>query len=180
MVCPVNQPGMVGDSVNRRNKDGILVLGDDGNHLRNIKVTPDGTVITRVDGPIDLNLGILDVQGKVRIDNTLTVNPVTVANMPDHIRVQEGLHVTQTPVEAKVAPINFEGYGDVVIPRPCRVYSIHLTVYEPTFVEIVGITGEMWIKEFKLNLFPQFIQMDKVTITTKEYAKVGGYIVYED
>jgi hypothetical protein len=60
------------------------------------------------------------------------------------------------------------------------VYSVYLTVYEPTFVELVGITGEMWIKEFKLDLFPLFVQADKVAIATKEYAEVGGYIVYGD
>jgi hypothetical protein len=179
MVYQINESGTVGDGVNRKNKDGVLALGDDGSHLRNIKVTSDGTTVVRHDGPVDVNLDTVSVQGTVTIDNTLTVEPVTVANMPDHIRVQEGLNVVQTPIEAQVAPINFEGYGAMIIPRPCKVYSIYLTVCDPTFVEVVGITGQMWTAEFKFSIFPQFIQMDKVAITTKEYAKAGGYVIYE-
>ena len=180
MVYQVNQPRLVGDGVNRKNKDGILVLGDDGQYLRNIKVAPDGVTVVRHDGPVDVTLEEIIVQGVVTVDNTVTVEPVTVANMPDHIRIQENLHVVQTPLEAKVAPFNFSGCGTVILSRPCRIYGVHLTVCEPTFVEIVGITGEMWTKELKLNLFPQFIQVNRLEIETREYVEAGGYVIYED
>jgi hypothetical protein len=178
-VYQTNQPKLVGDGVNRKNKDGVLTLGDDGRHLRNVRVDPDGTTVVRHDGPVEVVPHLTEVVGIVSVDNPVTVNPVTVANMPDHIRVQEDLHVTQNSIEALVAPINFEDYGQIVIDEPCKVYSIHLTVNELTFVEIVGITGEMWTTEFKFSIFPQFIQVNKVAITTKEYAKAGGYVIYE-
>jgi hypothetical protein len=180
MVYQVNEPGTVGDGVNRKNKDGVLTLGDDGHYLRNVRVDPDGTTVVRHDGPIDVTLKELSVQGSVTVDNTLTVNPVRVSNMPDHIQIQENLHVVQTPMEAQVAPFSFDGYGVVVISQRCKIYSIYITVCEPTLMEIVGITGEIRTKEFKISLFPQFIQMDKVEFKVREYVHGGGYIIYEN
>ena len=179
MVHQVNQPAPVGDGINRKNKDGVLILGDDGQYLRNVRTDPDGTVVTRVDKPIDLNMPVVTVKGSVTVENTLTVDPVTVSNMPKEIRVQEPLDVVQVPIEAKVAPINFEGYGQIVIDEPCKVYSIHLTVIDSTWVEIPGITGPMFTKEFKLNLFPLYIRLNKLAVTVKEWSKVGGYVIYE-
>jgi hypothetical protein len=129
--------------------------------------------------PVDVVLKKIEVEGTVSIKDTVTVEPVTVVNMPDEMKVQENLHVVQTPVAIKVAPFSFEGYGAVIIPQPCRVYSVYLTVYEPTFIEVVGITGEIWTGEFKMDLFPLFIQVDKVEVRVKEYVKGGGYILYE-
>jgi hypothetical protein len=171
---------MVGDGVNRRNKEGNLALGDDGQYLRNVRVDPDGTTVMRHNGPIDVTLEKVKVEGTVRIDKTVECEPIVVANMPTHMQVQEGLNIVQTPVPVKVAPFNFTGYGSVIISQPCRIYSIHLTVYDATYLEIVGITGEMWTRELKFNLFPQFIQVDKVEIKAKEYVNAGGYILYEN
>lgn len=180
MVCPVSQPGLVGHGVNRKGKDGILALGDDGQCLRNIKVDPSGATVVRHDGPIDVTLEEVSVQGTVVVDNVVTVNPVIVANMPSHMQIQENLHVVQTPLEAKVAPFSFDGYGAVIISQRCKIYSIYITVCEPTLMEIVGITGEIRTKEFKISLFPQFIQMDKVEFKVREYVHGGGYIIYEN
>jgi hypothetical protein len=122
---------------------------------------------------------VVTVKGSVTVENTLTVDPVVVSNMPDHIRVQEPLRVTQEPIEAKVAPINFEGYGQIVIDEPCKVYSIHLTVCDSTWVEMPGITGPMLTREFKLSLFPLYIRLNKLEVMVKEWSKVGGYAVYD-
>jgi hypothetical protein len=170
---------MVGDGVNRKNKEGVLVLGDDGDHLRNIKVTPDGTTVVRHDGPVDITLKELMVHGTVSVEDTITVEPVVVANMPTEIHVQEGLHIVQTPVATKVAPFSFAGRSSAILSEPCRIYSVYFTVYEPTFIEVVGITGEIWTREFKMNLFPQFIQIDQLEIKAREYVEIGGYILYE-
>jgi hypothetical protein len=171
---------MVGDGVNRRNKDGVLALGDDGKSLRNVRVDPDGTTVVRHDGPVDITLKEVAVHGTVTVDNTLTVNPVRVSNMPTEMKIQENLHVVQTPVATKVAPFSFEGYDSLILSKPCRIYSVYLTVYEPTFIEVVGITGGMWTREFKMNLFPQFIQVDQLEIKAREHVHVGGYILYEN
>jgi hypothetical protein len=95
-VYQANSPGFVGTGINRYNKDGVLVLGDDGKCLRNVRVDPDGAVVVRHDQPIDVTLEEVRVNGHVTVDNTLTVDPVTVANMPDQIRIQEGLHIATT------------------------------------------------------------------------------------
>jgi hypothetical protein len=179
-VHQVNQPDPVGDGVNRKNKDGVLALGDDGQCLRNVRVDPDGTTVVRHDGPIDVTLKKVMVKGTVRIDKEVSCKPIVVANMPNEMRIQENLHIIQTPVAAKVAPFNFAGYGAVILSRPCRIYSVHLTVYEPTYIELVDITGEMWTRELKFNLFPQFIQVDKLEVKAKEYVEAGGYILYEN
>lgn len=179
MVHQVNQPIQVGDGINRKNRDGVLVLGDDGQYLRNVHVDPDGTVVTRIDGPVDLNMPVVEVKGTVGVGNTLTVNPVKVSNMPEEIRIQENLHVVQVPREVRVAPISFEGYEQVVLSEPCKVYSIHLTVCEVSWIEIPGITGEMFTKEFKIDLFPLFIQLDKLVVKVREWSRVGGYVIYE-
>ena len=179
MVHQVNQPVPVGDGVNRKNKDGVLFLGDDGEYLRNVRTDPDGTVVTRVDKPVDLNMPVVEVKGTVRVENTLTTDPVVVSNMPKEIRVQEPLNVIQAPIEARVAPISFEGYEQVVIDEPCKVYSIYLTVDDSTWVEILGVTGKMFTKEFKIDLFPLYIELYKLTVVVKEWSKVGGYVVYE-
>jgi hypothetical protein len=177
-VHQTNQPRPVGDGVNRKNKDGVLVLGDDGKQLRNVRVDPDGTTVVRHDGPVDITLKKVTVDGTVSVKDTITVEPIMVANMPTAMKIQENLHVVQTPQATKVAPFSFEGYGSLILSKPCRIYSVYLTVYEPTFIEVVGITGGMWTREFKMNLFPQFIQMDKLEIKAKEYVKAGGYILY--
>jgi hypothetical protein len=101
MVHQVNQPVPVGDGVNRKNKDGALILGDDGRYLRNVRVDPDGTVVTRVDKPVDLNMPTVKVEGSVGIEGSVTVDPVTVTNMPEEIRVQENLHVIQVPRDTR-------------------------------------------------------------------------------
>jgi hypothetical protein len=148
--------------------------------LRNIKFDIDGAILTRQEKPIDTTLKEVGVHGTVEVKNTLAMEPVTVANMPTEMKIQENLHVVQTPVATKVAPFSFDGYGTVILSKPCRVYSIYLTVYEPTFIEIVGITGEIHTGEFKMDLFPLFIQVNKVEIKALEYVKGGGYILYEN
>jgi hypothetical protein len=169
----------VGDGVNRRNKDGILILGDDGRYLRNHRVDSDGTAVVRVEKPVDINMPVVEVRGTVEVNNALTVNPVNVSNMPDQIRVQEPLRVTQEPREAKVIPISIEGHGQVIIDEPCKVYSIYLTVDDPTWVQILGVTGEMFTKEFKVDLFPLYIKLNKLVVTVKEWSVVGGYVICE-
>jgi hypothetical protein len=141
--------------------------------LYGLRTDLSGIINVRNDRPVDV---VLD---KVKVDGAVTVEPVTVTNMPNSIKVQENLHIVQTPIAAKVAPFNFHGYGTVVLSKPCRIYSVYLTVYEPTIIELVDITGEMYVKEIKFNLFPQFIQMNKMEIKAHEYVQVGGYILYE-
>lgn len=180
MVYQVNEPGTVGDGVNSKNKQGFLVLGDDGKYLRNHRVDPDGTTVVRVDNPIDVNLpSVIEVKGTVDIGNSLTVKPIMVLNVPEKVRIQEGLNVVQTPREAKVVPFSFEGHEYTVLTRPCRVFSIHLTVYDPTWVEILRVTGEMFTKEIKINLFPLYVQLEELVIKVREWSKVGGYAIYE-
>lgn len=178
-VHQVNQPPSVGNGVNHKNKDGTLFLGDDGKYLRNVRVDPNGTVVTRIDEPVDLNMPVVEVEGTVSVENTLTVNPVSVSNMPEEIRVQENLHVVQVPREVRVAPISFEGYEQVVLSEPCRIYSIHLTVNGLTWIEIPGFAGEMSTREFKIDLFPLFVQLDELVIRVREWSTVGGCAIYE-
>jgi hypothetical protein len=142
--------------------------------LQGLRSDLSGTITVRNDRPVDV---VLD---KIKVDGTVTVEPVTVTNMPSEIKIQEHLHIVQTPVAAKVAPFSFRGYGTVILSKPCRIYSVYLTVYEPTYIEVVGITGEIHTGEFKMDLFPLFIHLDKVEIKTSEYVNAGGYILYEN
>jgi hypothetical protein len=180
MVYQTNQPVPIGDGVSRTNKDGVLILGDDGQYLRNVRVLPDGTLPTQVVNPVDVNLPpVIEVKGTVDIGNSLTMKPVMVLNVPEEIRVQENLNVVQTSQEAKVVPVSFEGRVAVVIPHPCKIFSIHLTVCEPTWIEIPGITGEMYTKDFTMNLFPLFIQVDRLVVKVREYSRIGGHVICE-
>lgn len=142
--------------------------------LQGLRSDLSGVINVRNDRPVDV---VLD---KVKMDGAVTVKPVTVANMPSEMKIQENLHIVQTPVATKVAPFNFSGCGMVVLSQPCRVYAVHLTVYEPLLIEVVDITGEMWTRELKFNLFPLFIQVNKVEVKTREHAEMGGYILYEN
>lgn len=180
MVHQTNQPVPVGNGVNRKNKDGVLTLGDDGRYLRNYRVEPDGTTVVTVRDPVDVKLPpVIEVKGTVDIGNSLTVKPIMVLNVPEEIKVQEGLNVVQTSRKAKVVPFSFEGREYVVLTRPCRIYSIHLTVCDPTWIEISHVTGEMFTKEIKIDLFPLYIQLEELVIKVREWSKVGGYAIYE-
>lgn len=147
----------------------------------NVQLDPDGTVVVR-DKQRTVNVeGVVKTKGTVSVDNTLTVEPVTVSNMPDKIQIQEPLHIQQISIKTKMLPFNFSGCDWLVISNPCKIYSIYLTVREPTFVEIVGITGKMWVKEkFQFNLFPLYVQVNELQIKTTEYVNVGGYVLCEN
>ena len=179
MVHQINQLPAVAGGVNRKNKDGILALGDDGKALRNIRVDPDGTVVTRNEQPVNVIPRTIQVEGTVSLKEPVECKPITVANIPTCVRVQENLNVVPVTREVNTYPFHFVG-REFELNLKCHLYTLYFSVSRKTFVEILGITGEMYVDEFKLNLFPMFLPIDKLTIKTREHVEVGGYILYEN
>ena len=167
----------VGDGVNRKNKDGVLVLGDDGQALRNVRVDPDGTMVVRSERPVVYES--TEVVRTVKLDNPVDCKPITVTNIPDHIGIKGDIDVTQVPKKIRTLPFQFTGREFVAKLPSCRVYMIYFTISKKTFVEIPGVAGKMYLDEFKMSLFPMFISIDEFAIKTSEYVDVGGYIAYE-
>lgn len=148
--------------------------------LRSIWLDPDGAMVVRdKDRTVSVE-GVVKTEGKVCVENTLTMNPVMVSNMPDKIQIQEPLCIAQMPLETMVAPIDFEGYESVILEEPARIYQIHLTVCEPTIVEVVGITGSMYTDRIDINLFPLFVSVEELIIKVRESSLVGGYVIYDN
>ena len=183
LVYQVNtdsQPGKVGHGLNRKNKDGVLILGDDGRYLRNLRVDPDGTLVTRIEKPEMPS--VLSVQGTVRIENEkLDINPVTVTNIPTEMRVaQEFLQVKQVQHQVEVIPVSHCGHESVIVEGPCLVRSIFLVAPHPVDMQIQGITGAMHLKEFRMEApFPSTFKAEELRLITKEWVSVGGYVICE-
>ena len=166
-----------GSGVNRKNKDGVLVLGDDGQALRNVRVDPDGTMIVRSEQPVVYES--TEVVRTVKLDNPVDCKPITVTNIPDHVGIKGDIGVTQVPKKICTLPFQFTGREFVAKLPSCRVYMIYFTISKKTFVEIPGVAGKMYLDEFKMSLFPMFISIDEFAIKTSGYVDVGGYIAYE-
>lgn len=147
--------------------------------LHSIKFDANGAILTRQEKPIDVTLKKLSVHGTVDVGNAVTVKPVTVANMPQSIKIQEPLRVVQESIQAKIARIDFEGCGATILDKPAKIYQIHLTVCGPTMVEVVGITGQMYTDRVDMDLFPLYVQVESLRIKIREFLKVGGYVVYD-
>lgn len=159
-VMVYQAPGTVGDGVNRKNKDGVLALGDDGNHLRNIKVRSDGAVVTCLDESVEV---------------VVTQAPLEVLNMPSTIGVDGVVTTTPLPEEVRMIPFSFDGHG-IVIEGPLMIYSVQLIVNESSTVEVVGMMGAVYTNRISIDLSPHFIRLDKLEIKTREHVCVGGYI----
>jgi len=181
LVYQTNNPlNKVGHGLNRKNKDGVLVLGDDGRYLRNLRVDPDGTLVTRIEKPE--MPPVLSVQGTVRIENEkLDINPVTVTNIPTEMRIaQEFLQVKQVQHQVEVIPVSHCGHESVIVEGPCLVRSIFLVAPHPVDMKIQGITGNMHLKEFKMEFpFPLTFEAEELRLITKEWVSVGGYVICE-
>jgi len=181
LVYQTNNPlNKVGHGLNRKNKDGVLVLGDDGRYLRNLRVDPDGTLVTRIEKPE--MPPVLSVQGTVRIENEkLDINPVTVTNIPTEMRIaQEFLQVKQVQHQVEVIPVSHCGHESVIVEGPCLVRSTFLVAPHPVDMQIQGITGVMHLKEFRMEApFPLTFKAEELRLITKEWVSVGGYVICE-
>ena len=181
LIYQVNNPlNRVGHGVNHKNKDGILVLGDDGNYLRNLRVDPDGTLVTRIEKPEMPS--VLSIQGTVRIENEkLDVNPVTVTNIPSEMRIaQEFLQVKQAQHQVEIIPVSHCGHESVIIDEPCLVRSIFLAAPYLVNMQIQGITGAMYLKELRIEApFPSTFKVEELKLITEEWVSVGGYVICE-
>ena len=162
--------------VHQVNQPEVLALSD-------LLVDPDGTLVIRSEQPVDIVHEAIDVVRTVKLDAPVECRPVTVANMPHCVRIQDSVDVVQVPHPVKVAVIDFEGNEGQVLSGLHNVYAVHFTAKsrfrEDVLIRIVGVTGEMFLKEFTLNLLPSCLQIEDLTIICTEYVKVGGYVLYD-
>ena len=167
----------VGDGVNQKNKDGVLVLGDDGQALRNVRVDPDGTMIVRSEQPVVHES--TEVVRTVKLEGPIDCNPVAVMNIPPRVEIKDNVATVQVPQKVRTFPFQFAGRSFEAKLPPCQIYILYFTVSRKTFVEIPGIAGKMYLDKFKMNLFPMFIYVDKFIIKASEFVDIGGYAIYE-
>ena len=177
MVRTVDSLPTAGSGVNRKNKDGVLVLGDDGQVLRNIRVDPDGTMVVRDEQPVVHES--TEVIRTVKLAGPIDCNPVTVMNIPPPVEIKDNVNTIQVPQKVRPFPFQFTGRNFTAKLLPCQIYILYFTVSRKTFVEIPGIAGKMYLDEFRMNLFPMFIYVDKLIIKASEFVDIGGYAIYE-